>query len=264
MQMYPRKRLGQHFLVDHNIANKIIGAADLAPHETVLEIGPGRGILTRKLCERVAKVVAVEVDPRCVDYLNEALSGVSNLDLQCGDALKLTYDQLPEATVVVANLPYNISTPLLFQFLGAGTRIQRMVLMVQREVAKRLVAPTGAPEYGVLSVLVQQAAVPRLLFSVSPRCFSPVPEVDSAVVRLDRHPDRSAEVHAVQGFTRIVRAAFGHRRKYLSNSLCEAGYSPAQVRAACQLAGIDGRRRAETLSIQEFARLSQAFLEGLR
>ena len=255
----PRKRLGQNFLIDHNIVKKIIDLADLQPGETVLEIGPGRGILTRPLCETVSRVIAIEVDSRLSRYLQELFPPMANLEIINDDALKFPYHTLPENTVIVANLPYNISTPLLFQFFAARPRVSRIVLMLQLEVARRLVARPGTREYGILSVLTQYFADVQLAFRVSRSCFRPSPEVGSAVVRLDMKPDDSFQNEAVDAFVRIVRAAFGHRRKTLFNAMRDAGFSSAQIESAFLQATIDGTRRAETLTIEEFETLSRSF-----
>ena len=255
----PRKRLGQNFLIDQNIVKKIITLADLQSDETVVEIGPGRGILTQSLCEKASRVMAIEVDSRLIPFLHELFSPISNLELIHGDALKFPYHTLPSETVIVANLPYNISTPLLFQFFAARTRVRRMVLTLQLEVARRLVAQPGTREYGILSVLTQYFAEARLAFRVSRSCFRPSPEVGSAVVRLDMKPDGSFQNEAVDAFARVVRAAFGHRRKTLFNAMRDAGFSSVQIGTAFLQSNIDGTRRAETLTIQEFEILSRSF-----
>ena len=257
----PRKRLGQHFLTDPNIIKKIISLADLHPEEMVLEVGPGRGILTASLCPKVAKVVAVETDKRLVDYLSQAFAHFSNLEVLYGDALKFPYPTLPIGTVIVANLPYNISTPLLFQFLDARARISRMILTLQLEVAKRLVAPVGTRDYGILTVLIQYLADVRLAFKVPNSCFKPSPKVDSAVVRIDVKRGKSVEDSQGKVFGQIVRAAFSHRRKILTNSLRDAGFSLDEIQLGLTRSDIDGQRRAETLTVQEFANLTHAVLE---
>ncbi len=195
------KRFGQNFLIDHNIARKMIGLAAIQPDETVLEIGPGRGILTRGLCAKARTVIAIEIDRELARLLGRsptesALSPgqvmeshvpslaaqCPNLDLRIGDALEFSYEALPPGTVVVANLPYYVSTPLLFKLLESYSRIDRMVLMLQTEVALRLVAVPDTKAYGVLSVLTQYAADMTLAFRVSPNCFRPRPTVGSAVI----------------------------------------------------------------------------------
>jgi len=180
----PRKALGQHFLIDHNIVRKIVRLAELQPGETVLEIGPGRGILTEALVKAASLVVAIELDRDLCTHLRTTLGHHPNFNLVEGDALTYDYAQAPSPFLVVANLPYYISTPLLFRLLGERTRIIRMVLMLQTEVARRLVAKPGTKDYGVLSILTQYRAVPSLAFHVSPGCFRPKPAVSSTVVVL--------------------------------------------------------------------------------
>lgn len=254
----PRKRHGQHFLIDPNITRKIVALAAIRPEETVLEIGPGRGILTRPLCTAAKRVIALELDSKLWAYLAEALADCRNLDLRLGDALEFSYETLPKGTVVVANLPYYLSTPLLFTLLEARERIDRMVLMLQTEVARRLVAKPATNDYGILSVLVQYAAEASLAFQVSASCFRPRPEVGSAVVNLVMRRQSLVQVKDEALFARVVRAAFAHRRKTLSNSLRDEGLSSEQVAQALAQVGIDPSRRAETLMLEEFASLTDA------
>lgn len=254
----PRKRLGQHFLIDPNIVRKIVALARLQPGETVLEIGPGRGILTRALCAAAQSVLAIEVDRKLAPYLTDTLADCGNLDLRWGDALAFEYEELPPHTVVVANLPYYVSTPLLVKLVEARARLDRMVLMLQTEVARRLVAQPGSRDYGSLSVLAQRAAEVTLAFQVSPSCFRPRPEVGSAVVSLVIRQGPAGSPTDEAGFVRLVRAAFAHRRKTLANSLRDEGLSPDLVASALTRTGIAPTRRAETLSIEEFAKLADA------
>lgn len=253
-----RKRLGQHFLVDPNIVRKIVALAALRPDETVFEIGPGRGILTRALCAEARRVVAVELDVQLGGYLRESTGDCPNLDLRLGDALEFPYEELPEGTVVVANLPYYVSTPLLFKLLEARSRIDRMVLMLQSEVARRLVAQPATEDYGILSVLTQSAVAAQLAFPVSANCFRPRPDVGSSVVSLKvrRPPDPAVPDEA--RFVRTVRASFAHRRKTLANSLRDEGLPQSRIGEALAQAGIDPSRRAETLTLREFASLAAA------
>jgi 16S rRNA (adenine1518-N6/adenine1519-N6)-dimethyltransferase len=252
------KRLGQNFLIDHNILRKIVALAAIQPGETVLEIGPGRGILTTALCALAERVIAVEIDPQLSAYLTEWFAGCQNLELHCGDALEFGYDSLPNGTVVVANLPYYASTPLLMKFLETRARIARMVIMLQAEVAERLVAKPGTRDYGVLSVFAQCRADIALGFRVSPNCFRPRPDVVSAVVRLDRRSVMSVSDELLPTFTRVVRAAFAHRRKTLINSLRDEGLEADVVSRVLTTAGIASLRRAETLTIEEFIILARA------
>ncbi len=253
----PQKRLGQNFLIDPNIVRKIVTAAALEPGDRVLEIGPGRGVLTRALCGTADSVMALEVDGLLVRYLKETLT-CSNLDLRHGDALEFPYDTLPDRTVVVANLPYYISTPLLFTLLEANRRISRMVLMLQAEVADRIVAGPNTVGYGILSVLSEYRAEANFAFRVSKNCFRPRPDVDSAVITLNvrRHPSVSVSNEAL--FVKVVRASFAHRRKTLINSLRDEGFYPDNIARAMAAATINVKRRAETLALHEFAALTDS------
>lgn len=257
-----RKHLGQHFLIDPNIVRKIIACALLQPEEPVLEIGPGRGVLTRPLCGAVRRVTAIEIDRRLATHLKETLADCPNLDLNTGDALEYPYHTLPQGTVVVANLPYYLSTPLLFKLLEARSRISRMVLMLQTEVANRLVAKPGTPDYGVLSVLIQQLTDPSREFKVAANCFRPRPAVGSSVIKLAVRPQGRVHLSVADqdGFVEAVRAAFSHRRKTLGNSLRDAGLPPNELSQALALAGLDSTRRAETLTVEEFGALADALV----
>ena len=256
----PRKRLGQHFLIDPNLLRKIVSLAEIQASDSVCEIGPGGGALTGLLCQVARRVLALEVDPRMVEFLKTELAGQDNLVVQEQDALKYPFDQLPPSTVVVANLPYNISTPIMFRLLEAQENISRMVLTVQLEVAQRLVAKPSTKDYGVLSVMVQHLAEVKFGFKVSRNCFRPVPDVDSGVVRLDIRQGHQEEPVDLTHFQRMVRVAFGQRRKTLMNALRSARI-PDEFLYQVQLdTGIILTRRAETLSVQEFRSLSRAIL----
>ena len=201
-------------------------------------------------------MLAIEIDRQLFSYLKGSLTDCGNLDLRLGDALDFPYGGLDEGTVVVANLPYYLSTPLLFKLLEARSRIDRMVLMLQTEVAKRMVARPGTRDYGVLSVLVQCWTVPTLGFRVAPSCFRPRPEVGSAVVALRGRTQPPAAIENEENFVRTVRAAFAHRRKTVANSLRDEGFLAAQVDRALAHAGIVPSRRAETLTLEDFAHLA--------
>ena len=256
----PRRSLGQHFLIDKNIVHKIVRLAELQPGETVLEIGPGRGILTEALLDSSGLVVAVELDAALCAHLRATLGRRSNFRLVEGDALTFEYAQVPSPFLVVANLPYYVSTPLLFRLLEDRRRIDRLVLMLQEEVVARLAAAPGGRDYGALSIAAQFYCEVRQAFRVPPTCFRPKPQVGSAVVVLTplRKPRVSVADEAF--FFRIVRAGFAHRRKALPNSLRDEGFEGAPTAAALEQAGIDPRRRAETLSIEEFAALADGLL----
>lgn len=254
----PLKRLGQHFLIDPNIVRKIVTAAGIQPDETVLEIGPGRGVLTRALCACAKRVIAIEIDPKLHAFLSEELMESHNLDLCLGDALAYDYDSLPSGVVVVANLPYYLSTPLVAKLLESRARFGRMILMLQTEVARRLAAKPGSDDYGRLSVLAQFFADVSLAFTVSPECFRPRPKVGSSVVALVRRSDSRIHVQDVAMFNRVVRACFAHRRKTIANSLRDEGWTTDNIAEAMTQTGIAPTRRAETCTVQEFAALAAA------
>lgn len=256
------KRFGQHFLTDPNILARIAAAPGALAGRTVIEIGPGPGGLTRALLAAGAeKLIAVEIDPRCAAVIREldaAIPGV--IGLVEADALTLDIQSLGDAPrQIVANLPYNVATPLLIGWLkalaGDVNAIEGMTLMFQREVADRLIAKPGAKTYGRLSVMTQWLTEPSKLFDLPGGAFTPPPKVVSSVVRL--RPRGEAPGNDVfTAMERVVAAAFGQRRKMLRQSLKSLGGPPDAMLAA---AGIDGARRAETLGVAEFQRLSEAW-----
>lgn len=254
----PNKRLGQNFLIDPNIVRKIVALAELSSNGHVLEIGPGRGILTEALSRAAGHVTAIEVDPRLHAYLNTKQAELPNVELVCDDALAYPVENLPMGTVVVANLPYYISTPLLFRLLDQRGRFPRMVLMLQDEVADRLVAQPGGSDYGVLSVMAQYAADITKAFRVSAQCFRPRPDVASAVVRLGMKDRTRLSAKEEVTLRALVKAAFAHRRKTLVNSLRDEGYGLHPVIETLKRLDIAPTRRAETLSVEEFLQLALA------
>ena len=256
----PRKSLGQHFLIDKNIVRKIVRLAELQPGETVLEIGPGRGILTEALLDSSGLVVAVELDAALCAHLRATMGYRSNFRLIEGDALTFEYAQVPSPFLVVANLPYYVSTPLLFRLLEERRRIDRLVLMLQEEVVARLAAAPGGKDYGALSIAAQFYCEVRQAFRVPSTCFRPKPRVGSAVVVLTPLPKPRVSVADEAFFFRVVRAGFAHRRKALLNSLRDEGFEGAPTSAVLERAGIDPRRRAETLRLEEFAALADGLL----
>jgi 16S rRNA (adenine1518-N6/adenine1519-N6)-dimethyltransferase len=251
------KRLGQNFLIDPNIVRKIITLAELSLNDSVLEIGPGRGILTDALCQSAGRVTAIEIDPRLHSYLTERQTQFKNLTLVLGDAMTHPIEHLPPGTIVVSNLPYYLSTPLLFRLLEQQQRITRLVLMLQNEVADRLVAKPGSSDYGVLSVMAQYSADITKAFKVSSQCFRPRPDVGSAVVLL-RTKDRIEQTRDSRDqFATIVRAAFAHRRKTLVNSLRDQGHDQKHVVAALTALHLSPSIRAENLSLEQFIVLTR-------
>jgi 16S rRNA (adenine1518-N6/adenine1519-N6)-dimethyltransferase len=250
------KRLGQNFLIDPNIVRKIVASAALGSHDTVLEIGPGRGILTEALCRAADRVTAIEIDPRLHAHLSERQSEFPRLTLVLDDAMTYPIETLPPGTIVVANLPYYISTPLLFRLLDHRDRFPRMVLMLQNEVAGRLVAQAGSSDYGVLSVMAQYAADITKVFRVSANCFRPRPDVGSAVVLLHTKQQRELSPGQEPAFTALVKAAFAHRRKTLVNTLRDEGYDRTRWAEILESCGLSPTVRAEMLSVSQFVDLS--------
>jgi 16S rRNA (adenine1518-N6/adenine1519-N6)-dimethyltransferase len=265
--LQPQKRWGQHFLCDPAVARRIVDAARLEPHATALEIGPGLGALTDALAERAARLYLVEIDRGLAARLQERYAAQPQVRVLVGDVLALPLDTLvPDDDItVVANLPYNVSTPVLFRLLGLRPRVRRAVLMLQREVAERLVAPPGGDARGVLSVMVQTWATVRVAFAVSRRSFLPRPRVDSAVVVLDTAAAPRVPLADVELYEAVVRAAFGQRRKMLRNAVAvlaaSRGIDSRQLEARFAQAGVDPRARAETLALEDFARLVAAFAD---
>ncbi|MSR81593.1 MAG: ribosomal RNA small subunit methyltransferase A [Candidatus Latescibacteria bacterium] len=259
----PRKRFGQHFLADQNIAERIVALVQPLPGDLVLEIGPGRGVLTQRLVARGGRLVAVEIDRDLVAYLRQRLTS-PDFRLIEGDILDLDLAQLlreedRERLLVVGNLPYNITAPLLFGMLARADHIRSAVLMVQQEVARRLAARPGTKDYSLLTVLLSLRAQVHTRIQVAPGAFRPVPKVHSTVVEVQFEPARYP-VQDERIFGQLVRTSFGQRRKMLRNSLlaiCDGQREELETRAAA--AGIDLSRRPETLSLEEFGRLSDAF-----
>lgn len=247
------KGLGQNFLIDAEIVRRIVEAADITAGDEVLEIGPGIGTLTQGLLEAGAHVTAVELDKKLPAVLKETLAGYENFRLVEGDILKLDIAALmPKHFKVAANLPYYITTQILLTLLEKNLPVTKIVTMVQREVAERMTAAPGSKIYGALSVAVQFRSQARIAFNVPPESFLPQPEVTSAVVVCDVCKPTFAVNE--EFFVKVVRASFAQRRKTLLNSLMSAGFNREKILAS----GIDSSRRAETLSIEEFAALSNA------
>ncbi len=253
-----RKRFGQHFLHDNNIIDKIIRAVDIAEGDKFLEIGPGQGALTFPLLQLCKKLTAVELDHDLIPILYDRAGKYGDLEIINADILKFELNCLPgdQPYRIVGNLPYNISTPLMFHLLKSIHRIQDMHFMVQKEVAQRIVAGAGDGHYGRLSVMMQYQCDCRYLFDVAPGCFTPPPRVDSAIIRLLPRSRPAFDVGDRQLFSKIVQTAFGQRRKTISNSL--KSVIPTEIFDLCN---IDKRLRAENLHGRDFARLTRALLE---
>ncbi|MBN1978702.1 MAG: 16S rRNA (adenine(1518)-N(6)/adenine(1519)-N(6))-dimethyltransferase RsmA [Anaerolineae bacterium] len=261
----PSKGLGQNFLVNPNALASIVAAAELTPDDTVLEIGAGLGTLTERLAQAAGHVVAVELDERLMGVLHDTLSGSSNVEIVQGDILELDPASLvaPAAQyAVVANLPYYITSAVLRHLLEARARPRRMVVTVQREVAERIVAQPG--EMSMLSVSVQFYGRPHVLFRIKPGSFYPSPDVESAVVRVDTHDTPPVDVEDVDAFFRVVKAGFAQRRKQLRNTLAGGLHlPPEEVEARLQKVSIDPKRRAQALSLEEWAKVARALAPSL-
>ena len=258
----PRKALGQHFLHDRAIVRRIVETAQLPPDALVVEIGPGLGILTEELARWARSVIAVELDARLAEQLAERSHG-TNVRIVHGDALEVDLAALTGQCpyFVVANLPYNVATPILERLLTSDHPPERLVVMVQREVAERMAARPPAMSY--LGVLVQFFALPRVAFRIGPGAFTPPPKVESAVVVLDRRTPPLPK-HHWDSFFALVRAGFAQRRKMLLNALATAtGMDKEMLRALLQRAGIEPSRRAETLTVEEWLRLWRVLHEGV-
>ncbi len=262
--IHAKKSLGQNFLKDPHYLTRIVEAAAVASEDRVLEIGPGQGDLTRLLAARAGAVLAVELDDRLIERLRTEFAGQRNVVIEHADALEYPFESLEGIWKVVANLPYYISTPIIQRLLRFRRTFSSFTLMLQKEVAGRIASAPGGKEYGYLSVLVQFYAQPRLEFLVPPEAFTPRPEVDSTVITLVMRDTPAASVKDEQFFFRVVKAAFSQRRKTLRNSLRRLGLPKEKLDQVLPATGIDLGRRAETLSVQEFANLADNLLNQPR
>ena len=264
----PKKRLGQHFLIDEAVLERILSAAELSPGDTVVEIGPGLGILTQGLAKQGARVIAVELDARLVGLLRKRLAGFPDVKIVHADILKvaprqLLQDNLPGSEImggykVVANLPYYITSPVLSHFLEAQPRPSKMVVMVQKEVGEAIAAAPG--KMRLLSVRTQFYSKPAIVSYVPAASFYPPPKVDSVILRLDVYSRSPIEVSDVAGFFDIVMHGFSAPRKQLRNSLAHSlEMPPSQVASLLEKAGIEAKRRAETLNLEEWRELWRIF-----
>ena len=277
------KNLGQNFLVEESVVNRIAKAAELTPEDTVLEIGPGIGTLTQALAMTGASVVSVELDKRLIPVLQETVGAYENVHVVQGDILKInilatiaavhangTKADSPDGNSqiegnatsfkVCANLPYYITTPIIMNLLEQKLPLERLVVMVQKEVAERMTASPGGRDYGAISVAMQYYTEPKIAFIVKAGSFLPAPKVDSAVLVCKKRSTPPVDVPDEKIFFKVVAAAFSVRRKMLTNSLKNmGGQTTEQVKAWLDRAGIDGTRRAETLSLEEFAVLARTW-----
>ncbi|MDI6822511.1 MAG: 16S rRNA (adenine(1518)-N(6)/adenine(1519)-N(6))-dimethyltransferase RsmA [Actinomycetota bacterium] len=258
------KSLGQNFLVDENILKKIIHAANLKSEDVVLEVGSGIGTLTQVLAERAGQVIAVELDRTLIPILSETLKGFENVKLLRRDALKLDLNLLPpslQPNKLVSNLPYNIASPLLVKYLHEYPQIELFVVTIQKELAERILASPGGKDYGAFTLKIQYYSEPKMISIVPRTVFLPPPKVDSAVIKLKRLSSPRVGVKHPSHLFELITAAFEHRRKTIKNSLIHSSrlsYGKREVEKALKGANIDPERRGETLSIYEFALLSES------
>ena len=257
----PRKKWGQHFLVDRNILRKVIRTAEVGPQDVVLEVGPGLGEMTLALAHEARKVLAVEIDRKLVEVLRHKVSACSNVEIIQSDILKLDFLPLFEGekgpVKVVANLPYQITTPVLFRFIDSRQIFSSLTLMVQREVAERMIASPGSKEYGPLSVLVQALSDVLVCFHVKPSAFFPPPQVGSSVIHITWKEKALIALRDEGWLREVVRGSLGYRRKTLINALKHSDLTlPVGLEQRLEEIRIDPRRRPETLTIDEFIRLA--------
>ncbi|MFD1773631.1 16S rRNA (adenine(1518)-N(6)/adenine(1519)-N(6))-dimethyltransferase RsmA [Paenibacillus rhizophilus] len=267
-----KKSLGQNFLIDQNILNKIVDAAALDESTGALEIGPGIGALTERLAQTAGAVTAVEIDQRLIPILQKVLSPYPHVKIRHADVLKVDLHELfsedfgeVSKVSVVANLPYYVTTPILMKLLEEKLPLANIVVMIQKEVAERMAASPGGKDYGSLSIAVQYYSEPELICTVPHTVFIPQPNVESAVIRLKVRERPPVEVKDEKHFFEVVRASFTQRRKTISNNL-KARFFPKEGRERLEAllaeAGIEPSRRGETLSLAEYARLSDVLLEA--
>ncbi len=264
------KSLGQNFLIDQNILNKIVSGSGINENTNVLEVGPGAGTLTRELCLKAKKVTAVEIDKALIPILNDVMSDFDNFNLINSDILELNINELiknefgNESFTVVANLPYYITTPIIMNFLESELPVNSMTLMIQKEVAARILAEPGTKDYGALSVAVQFYAEPGIICSASPHCFTPQPKVTSTVVNLKLYDKPKYDVKNKEQFFKIVKSIFSQRRKTLVNSLSGSPYldlSKDKIIDVLKQMELNEKVRGEKLNIEQITELSNIIYE---
>lgn len=265
-----QKKFGQNFLIDTHVLDKIISAAGMKKEDTVLEVGPGIGTMTQRLSQAAGQVIAVEIDTNLIPILQDTLQDCDNVTIINEDILKVDIKKLAEEkgngrpVKVVANLPYYITTPIIMGLFESGAPIDNITVMVQKEVADRMQVGPGSKDYGALSLAVQYYAEPYIVANVPPNCFIPRPNVGSAVIRLTRHAKPPVEVRDKDLMFRLIRASFNQRRKTLQNGLSNAqdlSFSKEQIAAAIASLGLSPSVRGETLTLAQFAALSDALGE---
>lgn len=255
------KKLGQNFLIKRGIVDEIVHAAELTAGEPVLEVGPGIGTLTQGLAQSGADVTAIELDRRLLEVLDTTLASYDNVCIIHGDVLKLDVPTIMnhKSFKVVANLPYYITTPIIMSLLESKLPIERLVVMVQKDVALRMIAKPGTKDYGALSVAVQYYTEPDIVLDVPPKSFLPAPAVTSSVIRCVLRDKPPVDVIDEKLFFRVVKAGFAQRRKTFSNTMKTTGLTRDRIEELLAKANIDGQRRGETFTLQEFADVANAW-----
>lgn len=265
-----KKKFGQNFITDGNLLQKIVDSGEVGPDDVVIEVGPGAATLTKALARQAKAVIAIEIDSDLMPIIEEAMAPFDNFYLVQGDALQLNLDELiveklgaPHRCKVIANLPYYITTPLVMHFLEQGFSIDRIVIMVQKEVAERFAAQPGKKDYGAITVSLNYYGAVHNAFLVPRQLFIPQPDVDSAVVDIQPWITKPLQADDEALFHRLIKAAFGQRRKTLNNALKTLNLDTQLLQDALAACGIDGTRRGETLSVAEFVALSNAISSSL-
>lgn len=265
-----RKKFGQNFLIDGNILEKIVDAAQITEADCVLEIGPGIGTMTQYLAERAKTVVAVEIDTNLIPILRDTLSSYNNVEIINQDILKVDINSIVEEQnggnpiKIVANLPYYITTPIIMSLLEKHVKLQSITIMVQKEVADRMQAGPGTKDYGALSLAVQYYTKPEIITKVPASCFMPRPNVDSMVIRLTKYEQPPVEALDEEFLFAVIRASFNQRRKTLINGLSNAGnigISKERAAAVLEQMGLSVQIRGETLTLKQFAEFANCVLQ---
>ncbi|MBX4266094.1 16S rRNA (adenine(1518)-N(6)/adenine(1519)-N(6))-dimethyltransferase RsmA [Clostridium estertheticum] len=254
-----KKGLGQNFLIDDSVLDDVVDGAEVNEDDFVIEIGPGFGTLTRALLRRAKRVCAIELDDKLLPILEDELKEFDNFELIHNDALKIDFDELigdEKSVKLVANLPYYLTTPIIVKLLTGGYNFKSLTIMIQKEVAQRIDSEPNCKAYGAFSILVQYYCDTKILRLVPPTAFLPEPKVESMVIRLDRLREPKVKVNDEALFFSIVRKSFNMRRKILWNSVKDIGIPKEELLKCFEKANIDPKRRGETLSLAEFALLS--------